>query len=146
MNQPQYTLKAGESLRTYEFLSEGPKGEIVKKIQFTATNQPEVYNLAFGDRNPITGKIDDKVISNNGDSEMVLATVVAALYAFTDIHPEAWVYATGSTKSRTRLYRMGIAKYLEDVKADFRIYGQVGKAWKPFEKGVEYNSFLVRRK
>lgn len=127
-------------------MGEGPKGQIQKLIQFTSTNYYDVYNLAFGDKNEITGTIDDKVISNNGDSEMVLATVISALYAFTDQHPKAWIYATGSTKSRTRLYRMGIAKYLEEVNNDFEIFGQIGKIWQVFEKDLEYESFLVRRK
>ena len=146
MNQPKYQLKAGDKLSTYEFLSEGPKGKIEKLIQFTTTNYHDVYNLAFGDKNGITGQIDDKVISNNGDSEIVLATVVSALYAFTDKYPNAWIYATGSTKSRTRLYRMGISKYLKDVQNDFEVFGQVGKKWESFEKGIEYQSFLVKRK
>lgn len=93
-----------------------------------------------------TGKIDDKVISNNGDSEIVLATVVSAVYAFTEKNTDAWIYATGSTKSRTGLYRMGITKYLKDVKSDFEIFGQVGKIWENFSKDTEYESFLVKRK
>jgi hypothetical protein len=32
------------------------------------------------------------------------------LYAFTGKYPNTWIYATGSTKSRARLYRMGITK------------------------------------
>ena len=146
MNQPRYQLKANNNLTTYEFLSEGPRGKIVKLIQFTTTNYKDVFNLAFGDLNGKSGKIDDKVISNNRDSEIVLATVVSAIYAFTEKYPDAWIYATGSTKPRTRLYRMGITKYLKDVKSDFDIYGQVAKTWKKFTKGVEYESFLVKRK
>jgi hypothetical protein len=43
--------------------------------------------LAFGDKDIEAGDIDDKVISNNGDSEKVLATVVATVYAFIDKYP-----------------------------------------------------------
>ena len=32
-----------------------------------------------------------------------------------------WVYATGSTKTRTRLYQMGIAKYFDEVSDNFKI-------------------------
>ena len=146
MNQQKYQLKADEILSTYEFLSEGLKGKIVKLIQFTATNYHDVFNLAFGDKDAKTGQIDDKVISNNGDSEMVLATVVSAIYAFTDKHPDCWIYATGSTKSRTRLYRMGITKYMKEVKQDFEIFGEINKAWESFVKEIDYESFLVKRK
>lgn len=59
MNQPKYQLKADDKLSTYEFLSEGPKGKIVKLIQFTPTNYHDVFNLAFGDKDSNTGQIDD---------------------------------------------------------------------------------------
>jgi len=86
------------------------------------------------------------VISNNGDSEKVLATVVAALYAFTDKYPNAWVYATGSTKTRTRLYRIGISKYISEITEDFEIYGEIHDEWKSFEKNIDFVGFLVNRK
>ena len=86
------------------------------------------------------------VISNNGDSEKVLATVISSVYAFTDKYPDSYIYSTGSTLTRTRLYRMGISKYLAEVVNDFEIYGEVNNSWEPFEKGVEYLSFLVKRK
>ena len=84
MKLPRYPLAADDQLTTFEFISEGSKGRIEKLIQFTPTNLKDFYNLAFGDKDLKTGKIDDLVISNNNDSEKVLATVVAAVYAFTD--------------------------------------------------------------
>ena len=146
MNMEQYTLKAEDSLMVYEFLSEGPKGKIPKLVKFSKTNTRDLFNLAFGDKDLKTGNIDDLIISNNGDSEMVLATVVATVYAFTDKHPEAWIYATGSTLARTRLYRMGITKYIVEIRKDFEVLGMRNNAWYPFRKNVEYVAFLVRRK
>jgi hypothetical protein len=105
-----------------------------------------VYNLAFGDKDLATGEIDDTVISNNDDSEKVLATVVATVYAFTDKYPDTWIYATGSTKSRTRLYRIGIARFLLEVYKDFEVLGERNNDWEVFQKDVEYESFLVRKK
>jgi hypothetical protein len=146
MKLPRYQLKTSETLWTFEFISEGPRGKIPKLIQFNETNLKGVYNLAFGDKDETTGKIDDLVISNNGDSEKVLATVIASVYAFTDKYPDAYIYATGSTASRTRLYRMGISKYLDEVMKDFEIYGEIDNAWEPYEKDYDYLSFLVKRK
>ncbi len=99
----------------------------MKLVQFQQMNLPNLYNLAFGDLNPITGQLDDKVITDNGDSEKVLATVVAAVYAFAGQYPEAWIYATGSPSTSTRLYRMGINKYFDIVKEDFDIMGEQPK-------------------
>ena len=142
----KYQLKSGRELLSYEFTSEGPKGLIEKRIQFTLLNQEEVYNLAFGDKDPISGEIDDLVVSNNGDSEKILSTVVSAVYAFCDKYPEACIFASGSTPARTRLYRIGIAKYFDDIKEDFEIYGQLEDHWELFEKGKEYVAFLAQRK
>ena len=146
MKLPRYELKAEKSLMVFEFTSEGPKGQIPKLIKFSETTLKGFYNLAFGDKNLETGDIDDAVVSNNGDSEQVLATVVSAVYSFTEEENEAWVYATGSTKSRTRLYRMGITKYFDEVKQDFTVFGLRDGEWEEFTIEIEYTAFVVRRK
>lgn len=146
MKLEKYELKSGEQLEVFEFVSIGQKGKISKIVQYSPTNYKDLYNLGFGDKNVETGEIDDTVISNNGDSERVLATVVATLYAFIDKHKDALVYATGSTKSRTRLYRMGITKYLDEIKEDFEIYGEFENMWEEFRKDVEYEAFIVKLK
>ncbi|MEO6231905.1 MAG: hypothetical protein ABJB11_14995 [Ferruginibacter sp.] len=145
MKLPKYEMEAEDSLEVFEFVSEGSIGSIPKLIKFSETALKGFYNLAFGDKHLLTGEIDDKVVSNNGDSEKVLATIVSAVYAFTNKNREAWVYATGSTPARTRLYRMGITKYLEEVKLDFEIYGLLSGEWEYFEKDLDYTAFLVRR-
>jgi hypothetical protein len=146
MKLPRYELVAEKSLMVYQFTSEGTKGRIPKLIKFSETALKDFYNLAFGDKDIETGDIDDNVVSNNGDSEQVLATVVAAVYAFTDVRKQVWVYATGSSKARTRLYRMGITKYIDEIKKDFLIYGQREGEWEKFNKEVDYTAFVVRRK
>jgi hypothetical protein len=146
MKLDRYELKAGKNLITFEFVSEGPNGRMPKLVQFTPTNYKDLHNLAFGNKHSETGQIDDLAISNIGDSERILATVVATVYAFTDKYPEIWVYATGSTKTRTRLYRMGISKYWGDAKTDFHILGKINDEWEPFAVGVDYGAFAVKRK
>ena len=142
----RYEIKAGSNLTTFEFLSEGRKGEILKVIQFQKMNLDNLYNLAFGDKNIVTGVLDDKVVTDNVDSEKVLATVVSAIYAFADRYPNSWIYATGSTESRTRLYRMGINKYYEIVVQDFEIMGEYRNEWERYEFGKDYQAFAVHRK
>src|SRR5206468_5388623 len=96
-------------------------------------------------RNKFSEELNDSVISNNGDSEMVLATVVESVLRFTDENPDAWIYATGSTPSRTRLYRMGISKYLMEIETEFEVYGQRNDRWEEFERNVDYEAFLAKR-
>jgi hypothetical protein len=63
MKLDRYELKTGKNLFTYEFISVGPKGRIPKLIQFIPTNYEDLYNLAFGNKHPDTGQIDDLAIS-----------------------------------------------------------------------------------
>ena len=143
---PRYELKSDETLMVFEFTSVGQNGAIHKIVQYSETNLKGFYNLGFGDKNLETGEIDDCVISNNGDSQKVLATVAATVYAFTERYANVWIYATGSTKSRTRLYRIGLTTHLEEILQDYELYGQRGGEWQTFVKGVEYEAFLVRRR
>jgi hypothetical protein len=146
MKLTNYPLSAEDNLKTFEFISEGPNGLIRKMVQFTPTNLQGFYILAFGDKDSKTGELDDLAISNNNDTERILATVAATVYAFTDKYSDAWIYATGSTKARTRLYRMGINKYFTQARKDFEILGQTEKHWEAYEKDKDYDGFLVRRK
>ncbi len=65
---------------------------------------------------------------------------------FTDKLPEAMVFVTGSSKERTRLYRIGITNHLEEIQEDFEVFGLVGRDWYPFQKQKEFEAFLVKRK
>jgi hypothetical protein len=141
-----YKVDTSPDFQTFEFVSVGLKGNFTKVVRYSEINVKGIYNLGFGDRDPITGFLSDLTVTNNGDSQKILATVAATLYAFTDCHPEATVIATGSTQARTRLYRMGITNNLKAIEKDFTILGLTEKEWEPFRKNIHYGAFLVRRK
>ncbi len=110
-------------------------------------NLENVYNLAFGDYDEVKDKINDKVITNNGDSLKVLATVASTVYAFSAKYPGAWIFATGSNEVRTRLYRMGITNNLAEIQQDFHVYGmKFDETFEEFIVGEDYLGFLVKRK
>ena len=140
-----YQLKAGESGYQYVFTSEGIQGRIHKVIQFTQYENEPFFNLAFGDADE-NGDFNDSVISNNGDAQKILATIVTAVYAFTKTYPDAWVFAAGSSDSRTRLYRISISIHLALAERDFEIYGRINESWEIFTKNTNYEAFLFKRK
>ena len=146
MKYDKYQLESDNKLLVFEFISVGPKGRIKKIIQYSETNLKDYYNLGFGDKDEKTGEINDLVITNNGDSQQVLATVASTVYAFTDKHPDTWVYASGSNHARTRLYRIGIANNLLEIERDFEVYGLKGDQWHTFSKDIDYKAFLIKRK
>jgi hypothetical protein len=148
MNLERYNFFTND-FRAYEFFSEGPKGRIRKLVIFTKIpdTDPPIYNLAFGDAHPVTGKIDDEVISNNEDRNIVLATVANTIASFCDHYGNQYIYAEGSTASRTRLYQMGIAGLWYEISMDFEVYGLKVGNWQGFQpNGVNYEAFLVKRK
>lgn len=146
MKYEKYNLESDRKLHLFEFTSIGSRGRIKKLVEYTETNFENIYNLGFGDKNESTGEIDDIIITNNGDSKKVLATVAATIYAFTDKYPEALIYIEGNSIARMRLYRIGITNNLAEINRDFNIYGLRENIWHDFKNGVWYEAFLIERK
>ena len=145
-----YPYRKNADRTVFEFVSVGPKGRVVKLIEFTALvagadPTEDVYNLALGDRGA-DGLLDDQPVTNNGDTQPVLLTVAAAVVEFTQRHPQARLLATGGTPARTRLYQMGIARNLPEIQADFVIEGLTAAGWEDFQVGIPYHAFLIRRR
>jgi hypothetical protein len=132
----------------YEFFSDGPNGNIKKVVEFYKLEEyeEEVYNLAFGDWDEKDHHFDDLAITNNSDRDKVLATVAATVMEFLQDHPKAIILARGSTKSRTRLYQMGIARLWDQISLLFEIQGNINSVWQPFQKGVNFDAFLLKVK
>jgi hypothetical protein len=147
MDIDRYQIENNVNSVYFEFISIGNKGSIVKVIKYTKiNNDPLVYNLGFGDKNLTYETIDDTAITNNGDMERVLATVAFTIYAFYKEYPDANVYLSGSTTSRTRLYQININKFHEYISRDFIIYGELEQGFERFRKGVNYQGFIILKK
>jgi hypothetical protein len=147
LKKPEYQYTTGTNRFVYKFTSVGPRGEIKKIVIYSNTQFENIYNLAFGNYMDCDDDLDDLSVSNNHDTEKVLATVASTLVHFIRNHPKAWVAAEGSTKARTRLYQIGISQNLMDMPDEFAIFGynSLGN-WEPFTRNRKYVRFLVTRK
>ena len=87
MKYKKYEYTSDDELHFYEFTSIGRNGKIKKVVEYSKMNIENFYNLAFGDYDDVTGEINDMIITNNGDSLKVLATVASTAYAFTGKYP-----------------------------------------------------------
>ena len=135
MQFEKYDIIASASLMQFEFYSSGPKGKILKQVAFRPfPNMPNVYNIGFGDVDA-DGQINDLIITGNDDSQKVLATVAITVYKFFEKYPAFYVYATGSSKARSRLYRMGFTNNLDEILLTFIVFGFFNNKWERFEKG-----------
>lgn len=102
MNLERYEHFSDNDFQNYFFFSDGPKGIIKKAIVYTKFNDnPVMYNLAFGDIDPVTEEISDSVKSNYEDRDVVLATVANTINEFSDHYGNHLIFATGSTSSRS---------------------------------------------
>jgi hypothetical protein len=148
MHLPPY-LYDRASMTVYTFTSVGRR-RIEKMVEFTNVGIGEVFNLAFGDRTP-EGTIDDMSNSNNGDILKVLATVISILKDFTENNPKAYVFFTGSTDERTRLYKRILKSYYSMFSRDFKIRAYIlsGDDYTEVEYDPEinadYQAFIVKK-
>lgn len=145
MHLDRYPYYIHKSFFEYHFISIGPKGAIKKSVRF-AKLITDIFGLAFGDYDEVTGEIDDIVVTNNHDSLKILATIAAIVYDLTVQFPNAQIVAMGTTHSRTRLYRRGITIHLKIILLDFDVFGFYENAWEIFEVGKDYSALLVQRK
>ena len=145
MKYEKYHIEAFSSFLKYEFVSKGPNGHIRKQVIFRQTENARVYNLGFGDVDDESGEINDITVTNNNDSQKILATVGLTVLHFFEKNPDKYVFAIGSTQARTRLYRMGISNNLTEIAEKFEIFGYKGEKWENFKKETDYQAFLIRK-
>lgn len=134
-----------ESYSIYEFSSVGNRGIILKRVIFSPTEYTDVYGLILGNVNTYD-EIDEYTVSNNGDRNKILATVVNIISIYLNKYSERSIYFTGSTAARIRLYRMAITLNLEELSKEWIIYAQTDNGFIPFTKNMFTKGFLIKRK
>lgn len=144
MNQPTYDVEYLFDKDCYVFESLGPNGSIYKVVIFSEIENGK-YNLGFGDFDPFTNDINDKIVSDNGDMIKVIATVVGIALKFLSENLMTYIYIKGSTPLRTQLYNRILNRNYDDLVASYEIYGSQNDISEAFQKNTPYESFLVRK-
>jgi hypothetical protein len=138
-------IRITDDYSIFEFVSIGQNGNIPKRIEFMPTEIPGFFNLAFGDVGA-NGEIDDSNVSDNGDRNKILATIAYAIEIYLNKYPGRCVYFKGSTRERTRLYRMAVGLNLEELTTKFEIYAEQQSGIVPFQKNIEVLGLLIKKK
>lgn len=144
MDQPRYEVQYSLGNNVYSFVSEGKKGRVKKKVQFDLMHAG-IFNLGFGDWENGDAGFDDLAITNNGDMEMVLSTVIGIVVEFLSKNPDVTIYLTGSTPARTRLYRIIISNRYDMIRNDYSVWGYLNGDFYPFRKNINYEAFLISK-
>lgn len=146
MELERYNIVSSNNQKVYEFTSVGGNGNILKRITFSKMTTPNLFNLALGDVDIKTNKVNYDVATNNGDRDKILATVVSSIHTFFLKYPDYAVHLTGNSPSRTRLYQIAISNYFDELSLDFHILGKLKDEVLRFEKGVNYEAFFIIKK
>lgn len=139
----KYPVKSQPDKKRFEFVSEGPKGEILKVVLFEQVGR-NAYNIAFGDWDSMNETFHTRVRSNNGDRDKVLATVASVVAEFMESNADARIFAVGETVAKTRLYQMGINRHLKEISMLYKIEGWNGYRWEDFDTRKNYSAFRLK--
>jgi hypothetical protein len=113
MKKESYTLFAN-SENTYNFVSVGSKGEILKGVYFEEIDT-NLYNLVLLDYDTESKTWSDESVSDNGDIVTVMATIVQIIGLFLNKNNESVVFFKGNTVSRQKLYNRIIHNYFTEL-------------------------------
>ena len=147
MKKPTYNVKSSDDGLKYFFDSIN-NDKIIKKVVAYLPSQEnsELYQLIFGDLLP-NGEIDVYSTSNNQDMKLVITTVVGTLHYFFEKYPKKMVAFTGSTNSRTRLYRATIAKFIQTTELYYQVSGILDDdSIEPFNPVHKYYAYIIEQK
>lgn len=103
------------------------------------------YNLEFGDLNSRTRRIDDLVVTDNGDMRKVLKTVASTLEIFFEDFPDKQVHLDGSNQVRRAYYRKLIKDYYNFISPLFDVEGHTKGNLDLFRPGIEYDFIIVSK-
>ncbi len=144
----KYDLYASNDFTQFEFVSNGPNGDIIKLIQFTETDNKSLYQLSFGNKTE-DGGADYLAISDNKDRDKIINTIIDAIDLFTNRYPFLYVGFSGTTPARTRLYRMVISLTHSKSNINFDVWGinfKHSNKLQTFEPGKDYDIFIIKKK
>lgn len=144
MIKDNYPLRDFKEKTIFLFVSHGKKGQILKGILFQKMDEVNNYNLAFGD--VINKKLDDEIISNNGDAKMVISTVVEAVYIFFKTYPEAILEIDPVDKKRTRFYNYIFKSRYKEIEIEFILKGYSSNQWEQYDIQKSYQKFEIALK
>jgi hypothetical protein len=143
------TMPGIDILDSRRFFSEGPNGRFELRTFITRVkNDPrkELFNVGFGVWDRGRQKVDDKIQTRNGDMRLILGTIAAISLAFLRKYPYAYLYAEGSTLTRTRLYQREISKVLDELPDDLQLHGLIKEddvGFVKFGRGINFDGFLL---
>jgi hypothetical protein len=109
---PYMHLQALRDFSAFQFTSAGPAGPVTRQVRFNGQRDNGIYNLDLRDL-PVTKKDGPGPVSDQGDMNTVLATLVQVIELYTERYPRRTVRLKGDTQEKAHLYRMALEHHLD---------------------------------
>lgn len=147
MSKPKYNLKyISEDSLHFEFESISPEKTVLKVVEFEPIDEESLYfNLALVDIDE-HGNYSDNIVTDNKDTEKVFGTIAKIIDYFFEQHPKRRILIFSDDPLRIRLYRMIISNYSDEKERNWSFYGLQNAKFKLFEKGENYEAFMITLK
>ena len=146
MDKPIYEFYGPIIEYRYAFLSISTEKQVIKVVRFSETEIEDTYNLVLLDIMPDGSESNDKTETKNKDMETVLATVIAIITSFLHENPTWFIHIEGSDIKRKRVYQILINREYTNLTTDYVIFGGNGDEREIFEKGKNYQYFIITKR
>jgi hypothetical protein len=145
MNREHYNFRLDNSLTRYFFISKGTKGEIDKVVDFQEVSD-NIYNLALGDYDFVTGLIDDSNVSDNGDMVKIFATVGQIVMDFLVKFPTKLIYIEANSLIKRKLYNRIIRNNINEIAQKLNVFGVLADdSIELFENTGDYKALILQK-
>ena len=109
---PYMHLQALRDFSAFQFTSTGLAGPVTRQVRFNGQKDAGIYNLDLRDL-PVTRKDDPGRVTDQGDMNTVLATLVQIIEIYTERYPRRSIRLKGDTQEKAHLYRMALDHHLD---------------------------------
>jgi hypothetical protein len=143
--EPYTEMEVMPDLSLFRFVSAGPAGLITKEIRFAGLPDSGMYSVHLGDIRQ-NGDFDPSAVSNTGDRNRVLATVILAIELYTERYPGRSILIGGFDRQRARLFRLAIGVNFKKISQVFTILEVCEGRYLPFSPDTNSTIFHLRRR
>jgi hypothetical protein len=112
VHAPYMHLQALRDFSAFQFTSAGMAGSVTRQIRFNGQRDAGVYNFDLRDL-PVTKKDEPGRVTDQGDMNTLLATLVQVIEIYTERYPRRTIRLKGDTQEKAHLYRLAVDRHLD---------------------------------
>jgi hypothetical protein len=145
VHTPYVHLQALRDFSAFQFTSAGLAGPVTRQVRFTGQKDAGIYNLDLRDL-PVTQKDDPGRVTDQGDMNTVLATLVQIIEIYTERYPRRSIRLKGDTEEKAHLYRMTLDHHLDILCPLFIINLEEQVSVSGDDQKIDNIAFVLKRK